>query len=129
MFWSKRIEDVVQVAAYMVGATEAAVFRRPDMALLVHIRPDEADAALRAAAIAAFKELIEQTNGKDAVIEGDAGFAAQSHVLPYAGYRPQYCLIAFPSDGCAADAVVAVIVRCADDREAARKLERLEGIL
>src|SRR5688572_13326180 len=129
MFWERNIEDVIHTAAYMVGGTEAAVFRLPDMALLLHVRPDDADAAQRAAAIAAFEELIRQVNGKDAVIEVVAEDATQSRVLPYAGHRPQYCLIAFPSSGSAAEAVVAVIVRCADDRDAARQLERLQGLL
>jgi hypothetical protein len=131
MFWNWSTEDVVQFAAYMVGGTDVAVFRLPDMTLLEHIRNDDSDAAQRSAAIGAFKELIELANGKDGVIEinVDAEGPTPSRVLQYAGYRAQYCLIVRPAGGLIANMVVAVIARCANEPDAARRMEHMQGIL
>ncbi len=111
------VTDLLATQAVTVVGTEAAAFLverittdaqgNPAVAFkdIAHIRPDESDAATRAAALKAFKELIVRcvVEGKDGAIE--VGPANQDN-------EPQYCLITLLRDGAEIVAVSAVVTRC-----------------
>jgi hypothetical protein len=123
----RSLQHLVHFVASQVGATEAAAFRLPELALAFHIRPDEAGVEQRAAAIAAFRELVRPCvdSGKDGVFEIEGICEQQPSVLTYAGYRPQYCLIWLPTGHILQNAVVAIVTRCSDQQEAIGLLQRL----
>src|SRR5688572_27381406 len=109
--------------AVAVGGTEAVAFgvERPssELRLLVHIRPDNSDAATRAAAVATFEELIapcvrEGVNGVIQVGERDGA-------LP-----PLFCLVSIVREArprMDATGAVAIITRCDDADVAGQRLD------
>ena len=126
------LESLVWKMAASVAATEAAAFavrsdsqiehlKDRDLLLLCHIRPDDADETLRAAAIEAIRELIKPClmQGKDGMIEIDD---------TYDGKNRQYCLVIVERrDGDALAGAGAFITRCRNLKDAEKKLGVLQG--
>jgi hypothetical protein len=121
------IKGLLKAQAMMVAATEAAAFlvepqqdqQEPQLRLIEHIRADNSSPETRAAAIAAFQQLIKPVlaQGKDgAIIELQTGEGGT-------GIEPQFCLIT-PLKGIPAQvvAVTAVITRCLDVKRAQQRL-------
>ena len=125
------IGDLLSTQAVMTAATEAAAFLvertttdsqgNPTIAFkdLAHIRPDASDAATRAAALKAFKDVIVRC-----VVEGKDG-AIQVGPPDRKG-DPQFCLITLLRDGSAIAAVSAVVVRAADAKAARQRLVSMQ---
>jgi hypothetical protein len=109
--------------AVAVGGTEAVAFafdpllREPR--LLLHIRPDNSDAVQRAAAVAAFKEIIEPClrEGLNGAIRVGERQGAQP---------PQFCLVSLVHDAQRrmdlVTGAIAIITRCDDQDVAERRL-------
>ena len=126
------VTDLLATQAVTVVGTEAAAFLvdrigtdpsgQPAVAFkdLAHIRPDDSDAAARAAAaLKAFKELIVRCviEGKDGAIE--VGPPNQEN-------EPQYCLITLLRDGAEIVAVSAVVTRCRNGELARQRLSSMQ---
>jgi putative hydrolase of the HAD superfamily len=111
--------------ASSIGGTELAAFvfsqtlAGQRLRAVVHIRPDSSDAETRAAALAAFQEIIapciaQQKNGA-IHIDGTRSDDGSS----------QYCLVALCRNGLRVSGAVGIIVRCQDPKDARRKLDIL----
>jgi RND family efflux transporter MFP subunit len=119
------IKDLLTTQAVTVAGTEAAgfVIERGDKQFtlrpIAHIRPDESDAQTRAAALAAFQEIIRPCvlQGKDGAIE--VGPANQEN-------EPQYCLVTLLRADVEIIAVSAVITRCLDVNRARQRLMSMQ---
>lgn len=97
-----------------VPATQPGFLLRP----VAHLRPDDSDAATRAAAIKAFQEIIAPCvqQGKDGAIEVGA---------PDAG-EPQYCLVTLLRNEGQVVAAAAVITRARDVERARQRLVSMQ---
>ena len=125
------VTDLLATQAVTVVGTEAAAFLverigtdaqgQPAVTFrdLAHIRPDESDAATRAAALKAFKDLIVRCviEGKDGAIEVGP---------PNQDNEPQYCLITLLRDGVEIVAVSAVVTRCRNADLARQRLSSMQ---
>ncbi len=125
------VTDLLATQAVTVVGTEAAAFLvdrigtdeqgNPAAAFrdIAHIRPDESDAATRAAALKAFKDLIVRCviEGKDGAIE--VGPANE-------GGEAQFCLITLLRDGGEIVAVSAVVTRCRNVDLARQRLSSMQ---
>ena len=118
------LEQLIRDIAADIGATEAAAFAvRRDFRdgfwtdLLVHIRADDAGPEVRAAAVAAFKDVIAPcvAQGKAGAIE----VAAEDD-----GRGKQYCIVTPGLGGSEVTGVAAFIVRCGDPDAARAVLTR-----
>jgi AICAR transformylase/IMP cyclohydrolase PurH len=100
-----------EAAAFVVGHGESKLASHP----IVHIRPDQSDAAVRAAAMEAFQSIIRPCveQGKDGAIEVGP---------PDRENRPQYCLVTLLRNGENIAAASAIIVRCDDLNQARHRL-------
>ena len=119
------LDDLVRGIASEIGATEAAAFSvKPDffdghqLDPLLHIRRDNPDAATRAAAVAAFKEILTPCvqQAKDGAVE----------IGSWDGQRRQYCLVTLARRGETVAGAVAFIVRCRDEQDADILLRRVQ---
>jgi len=126
------LESLVWKMAASVAATEAAAFavrsdiqiehlKDHDLFLLCHIRPGDADESKRAAAIAAFRDIVKPClmQGKDGMIEIDD---------TYDGKNRLYCLLIVERRN--RDALAgagAFITRCCSLKDAEEKLGVLQG--
>jgi RND family efflux transporter MFP subunit len=123
------VEDLLRTQAVVVAGTEAAGFlieRRPDadssesmLRLVAHIRPDASTADTRAAAVAAFREIIQPclAGAKDGAIEIQAGDNAP---------EPQFCLVTLLRSEGEIVAASAVITRCMDLERAQQRLTSMQ---
>jgi RND family efflux transporter MFP subunit len=119
------ITDLLTTQAVTVAGTEAAGFliekgeQQFTLRPVAHIRPDESDAQTRAAALAAFQEIIRPCvlQGKDGAIE--VGPANQEN-------EPQYCLVTLLRADVDIIAVSAVITRCLDVNRARQRLMSMQ---
>lgn len=112
------IKSLLKAQALMVAATEAAAFiveaqsesKEPGLRVIDHIRSDNSTAEARAAAVAAFQQLIKPVlaQGKEgAIIELPSSEGGS-------GIEPQFCLITALRREGQLIAVTAVITRCMD---------------
>lgn len=120
------IEELLRTQAAVVAGTEAAGFliEKTDQAeaslrLIAHIRPDNSSAETRAAAIAAFQEIIKPclAQGKDGAIEIQTGDATA---------EPQFCLVTLLRREADVVAVSAVITRCRNIERAQQRLMSMQ---
>ena len=124
------VEDLLRTQAVVVAGTEAAGFlierRGPEadagettLRLVAHIRPDNSSADTRAAAVAAFSEIIQPciTGAKDGAIEIQAGDNAP---------EPQFCLVTLLRSEGEIVAASAVITRCMDIERAQQRLTSMQ---
>ncbi|MGD1276141.1 MAG: efflux RND transporter periplasmic adaptor subunit [Tepidisphaeraceae bacterium] len=119
------INDLLTTQAVMVAGTEAAGFateageQGATLRLIAHIRPDESTAEMRAAAIAAFQELLKPciAQGRDGAIEIQSGDNAP---------EPQYCLITLLRADGQLVAATAVITRCRNLERAQQRLMSMQ---
>ncbi len=123
------MKDLLNTMAVTVAGTEAAGFlieRQGDpntpgpvsLRTVTHIRPDESDDEVRAAAIQAFQEILLPciAQNKDGAIE----------VGSPDGGEPQFCLITLLRNEGAAVAAAAVITRCRDHERARQRLMSMQ---
>jgi RND family efflux transporter MFP subunit len=124
------VEDLLRTQAVVVAGTEAAGFlierRAPDadpadsaLRLVAHIRPDSSSADTRAAAVNAFREIIQPclAGAKDGAIEIQAGDNAP---------EPQFCLVTLLRSEGEIVAASAVITRCMDLERAQQRLTSMQ---
>lgn len=122
------IHDLILTQAHLVAGTEAAAFLveppqeqggQPTLKPVAHIRPDDSDAATRAAALNAFQEIIKPCleQGKDGAIQID-----QSHD----GVDWQYCLVTLLRSEGNVVAASAVITRARDLERAQQRLTSMQ---
>jgi len=119
------VNDLLTTQAVMVAGTEAAGFvlekkeGGPGLRAIAHIRPDNSSAETRAAAIAAFTEIIKPcvTQGKDGAIEISS---ADNHP------EPQFCLVTLLRADGEVVAVSAVITRCRNLERAQQRLMSMQ---
>ena len=116
----------VTSTAVAVKATEVVVFsmeRLGFLAVLRHIRPGEADAAVRERAITAFRELVGRCldEGKDGTIR----------VSEADGIRlgEQFCLVTLARRFGRVVGAAAFIVRCHDQMASLRRLGTVQNLL
>lgn len=123
------VNDLLTTQAVVVAGTEAAAFlieKQPEQSPenpaglfslrpIAHIRPDQSGAEQRAAAIAAFQEII-----KPCVIQGKDG--AVEIGSPDEVSEPQYCLVTLLRNEGNVVAVSAVVTRCRDLERARQRL-------
>jgi multidrug efflux pump subunit AcrA (membrane-fusion protein) len=119
------INDLLTTQAVVVAGTEAAAFllekgqSGPSLRTLSHIRPDNSSAQTRAAAIAAFQEIIvacvNQT--KDGAIEISAADNSP---------EPQFCLVTLLRQEGQIVAACAVITRCRNAERARQRLVSMQ---
>src|ERR1044071_6964693 len=119
------MKDLLGTMAVTVAGTEAAGFliergegEQMGLRVITHIRPDESDDEVRAAAIKAFTEIIVPCiqQNKDGAIEVGS---------PDEG-EPQFCLVTLLRNEGAAVAVAAVIPRCRDQERARQRLMSMQ---
>lgn len=114
----KNLDELIRGIASRIGATEAVVFgveqdsfedRRID--LLLHVRPDNAELAIREAAVAAFKALVSPCidQARDGAMEVQSTDNVQGR---------QYCLVTLARRDSKIVGAAAFIVRCRDERSA-----------
>jgi AICAR transformylase/IMP cyclohydrolase PurH len=124
-------ERLIRAQAVSVGATEAAAFAAEDpskdgspLRLLHHIRPDDATAKERAAATAAFEQIIKAglRHDKDGALEID--YPGRPTDRP-----PQFCLFTLWRRSGQVVGASAVIARCADSDEAQKRLKVVQSIV
>jgi len=119
------VKSLLKAQALMVAATEAAAFiieaqkdsKEPALRLIDHIRSDNSSAEARAAAVAAFQQLIKPllAQGKgDAIVELPSSEGGS-------GIEPQFCLITPLRRDAQIVAVTAVITRCMDQGRAKQR--------
>jgi len=120
------INDLLFTQAQTVAGTEAAGFliERGDeegfnLRQIAHIRPDNANAETRAAAIKAFLDLVKPcvTQGKDGAIELNT---------PADLHEAQYCLVTLLRSDGQVVAVSAVITRCLNLERARQRLQSMQ---
>jgi AICAR transformylase/IMP cyclohydrolase PurH len=118
------LKELLIVQAVTVAGTEAIVFTLDNdpnrlKALVEHIRPDESDANIRAAAVKAFTDIIAPCviQNRDGAIEVGP---------PDTNGNKQFCLVTLLRQGNHARAVSAVIARCPDLDEAKRRLKAMQ---
>ncbi len=127
------INDMLTAQAVLVAGTEAAGFlleRRKsggqggqateiELKVLAHVRPDNADAQTRNAALEAFAEIIQPCieQNKDGAIEISDGSETS---------EAQYCLVTLLRDGGEIVAVSAVITRARDAERAQQRLVSMQ---
>jgi multidrug efflux pump subunit AcrA (membrane-fusion protein) len=115
------INDLLSTQAIVVAGTEAAGFKvergaqGPSLRPVAHIRPDESNDEIRAAAMSAFQELVSAcvTQTKDGAIEINAGDNAA---------HPQFCLVTLLREEGQIVAATAVITRCTNMQRAQQRL-------
>jgi multidrug resistance efflux pump len=117
------IEDLLKTQAVVVAGTEAAAFlvekqqdqAEPILRSIAHIRADNSTAETRAAAIAAFQQIIKPCleQGKDGAIELQTGEV---------GVEPQFCLVTLLRREGEVIAITAVITRCMNTERAQQRL-------
>lgn len=122
------IHDLITAQAMVVAGTEAIAFLVEPaeeegfaLKLLQHVRPDEAPADVRQAAISAFAEIVRPciTQNKDGAIRIDG---TQGNEVD-----PQFCLVTLLRGENGVPAVVtAVIARCANEDRAKQRLQLME---
>src|SRR4051812_546226 len=119
------MKDLLGTMAVTVAGTEAAGFTiergegdQMGLRVITHIRPDEWDDEVRAAAIKAFTEIIVPCiqQNKDGAIEVGS---------PDEG-EPQFCLVTLLRNEGQAVAVAAVITRCRDQERARQRLMSMQ---
>jgi multidrug efflux pump subunit AcrA (membrane-fusion protein) len=122
------MKDLLGTMAVTVAGTEAAGFlieqaqaeqaEQTGLRVISHIRPDDSDDDVRAAAIKAFTEIIVPCiqQNKDGAIEVGT---------PDDG-EPQFCLVTLLRNEGAAVAVAAVITRCRDQERARQRLMSMQ---
>ncbi|HEX8915131.1 MAG TPA: HlyD family efflux transporter periplasmic adaptor subunit [Humisphaera sp.] len=120
------INDLLTTQAVTVAGTEAAGFllersgeNQVTLRPIAHIRPDESPAETRAAAIAAFQDLIKPCveQGRDGAIEVAAGTGES---------EPQYCLVTLLRAEGEVVAASAVIARCINTERARQRLMSMQ---
>jgi multidrug resistance efflux pump len=117
------IEDLLKTQAVVVAGTEAAAFlvekspdqKEPSLRSIAHIRADNSSPETRAAAIAAFQQIIKPCleQGKDGAIELQTGEV---------GVEPQFCLVTLLRREGEVIAITAVITRCMNTERAQQRL-------
>jgi multidrug resistance efflux pump len=117
------IEDLLKTQAVVVAGTEAAAFliekqqdqKEPALRSIAHIRADNSSPETRAAALAAFQQIIKPCleQGKDGAIELQTGEV---------GVEPQFCLVTLLRREGEVIAVTAVITRCMNTERAQQRL-------
>ena len=117
------LEQLVQKIAVSIGATEAAAFRVVrdplgvgNVDLLVHLRPDDSDAATRQAAVAAFEDVIAPCLERGSEIEVGAD----------TGSGKQFCLVVLARRGGDIAGAAAFIVRSRNEKVANILLRRVQ---
>jgi RND family efflux transporter MFP subunit len=119
------VHDLLTTQAVVVAGTEAAGFvierREQEIGLrpIAHIRPDNSSAETRAAAIAAFQEILKPcvSQGKDGAIEINSGENA---------VEPQFCLVTLLRKEGEIVAASAVITRCRNVERAQQRLTSMQ---
>jgi hypothetical protein len=119
------ISDLLTTQAVMVAGTEAAAFlvekgeAGPALRPVSHVRPDNSNAQTRAAAVAAFQEIILACLGqaKDGAIE-----ISTAENSP----EPQFCLVTLLRVDAQTVAATAVITRCRDAERARQRLVTMQ---
>jgi hypothetical protein len=119
------VNDLLTTQAVLVAGTEAAGFvvekKEEGMNLrpIAHIRPDNSSAETRAAAIAAFQDLLKPciAQGKDGAIEINAGDVVA---------EPQFCLVTLLRNEGEVVAASAVITRCRNLERAQQRLVSMQ---
>ena len=119
------LNDMLTVQAVTVAGTEAAAFvidrNQPQFTLqaVAHIRPDNSDAPTRAAAVAAFQQLVRPcvTEGKDAALEVGP---------PNTQEERQYLLATLLRTETEIVAISAVITRCRNMDLARQRLTSMQ---
>jgi RND family efflux transporter MFP subunit len=119
------VHDLLTTQAVMVAGTEAAGFvverKESEFSLrnIAHIRPDNSTAETRAAAIAAFQEILRPciVQGKDGAIEISTGDTAP---------EPQFCLVTLLRTDGDIVAACAVITRCRNLERAQQRLMSMQ---
>jgi multidrug efflux pump subunit AcrA (membrane-fusion protein) len=119
------MKDLLGTMAVTVAGTEACGFLiergeadSSGLRVITHIRPDDSDDDVRAAAIKAFTEIIVPCiqQNKDGAIEVGS---------PDEG-EPQFCLVTLLRNEGSAVAVAAVITRCRDQERARQRLMSMQ---
>jgi len=118
------MEDLLRNQAVLVAGTEAAAFlvQRQDKQLglqpVNHIRPDDSDQEVRAAALRAFQNIVRPCveQGKDGAIEVGSPDGGDS----------QFCLVTLLRNEGEIVAVTAVITRCRDMERAKQRLVSMQ---
>jgi hypothetical protein len=114
--------------AFAVAGTEAAAFsiKKPGRNRIIlqpqlHIRPDESSAQVRAAAIAAFQEIVRPCvmQGKDGAIEIKLNDGAAD---------PQFCLVTLVRNMYGIVGADAVITRCKNAQMACDRLRTMQAL-
>jgi hypothetical protein len=125
------IHDLLTTQAIVVAATEAAAFLlekgedgsglRP----VSHIRPENSDPNTRAAALNAFKQIVNAcvAQGRDGAIEINANETEIGTIPPA---EPQFCLITILRQDGNPVAVSAVITRCLNAERARQRLVAMQ---
>lgn len=123
--FSGDICDLLQSLVRVVDGTEAAAFvlgMEPSGSsvphLHYHLRWDDPDYSIRAAAVRGFAEMVESSVRH----HKDGRFAIDRTETPDS---TQYCLVILERHGERVAGAVAVITRCADDNAASDKLTEL----
>lgn len=120
------INDLLTTQAIVVAGTEAAAFllergaNGPSLRSVAHMRPDNSNAQTRAAALAAFQEIITACiqQSRDGAIEISAGEASAPD--------PQFCLVTLLRHEGQIVAASAVITRCRDAERARQRLVSMQ---
>ena len=127
---SDSLEKLIRNAAASIGGTEAVAFavqhdlrnrNHPWMDVLVHVRPDSSDAAVRAAAISAFREIVSQC-----ILEDKNGALRIGEASN--GRDPQFCLVTLARSAGEVTRAAAFIVRCRDEYAALHRLKRVQAV-
>jgi multidrug efflux pump subunit AcrA (membrane-fusion protein) len=119
------INDLLQTQAVVVAGTEACAFTveraqaGPALKAIAHIRPDNSSAQTRAAALAAFQEIILScvTQTRDGAIE-----IGTDQAQP----EPQFCLVTLLRYEGQIVAATAVITRCRNAERARQRLVSMQ---
>jgi len=129
MYSPDEIIALLRSQAIAVGGTEAICFGvkrrwwRIELNTVVHIRPDQSTAGVRAAAIDAFMTICKPCvrQAKDGAIEIKSGDYA---------LQPQFCLVTLLRDlNNEVCAVNAVITRCSDLEAARPQLQKMQKLI
>ncbi len=119
------IHDILTTQAVTVVATEAAAFlveKSGDSQTLrnvAHIRPDNANAEVRAAALEAFQDLV-----RPCIVQNKEGLIELGN--PGEGGEPQFCLVTPLRQDGNVIAVTAVITRCMNIDRAKQRLMQMQ---
>jgi len=119
------IHDILTTQAVTVVATEAAAFlveksgEAQTLRNVAHIRPDNASAEVRAAALEAFQDLV-----RPCIVQNKEGLIELGN--PGEGGEPQFCLVTPLRQEGQVVAITAVITRCMNIDRAKQRLMQMQ---